>query len=414
MTSLLALLLIACPSPQDTGVVVDDDLDDDGYSVALGDCDDTDETVHPLADEWCDGIDNDCDRAVDEGSALDAGTFHLDADGDGFGDPDSTTEACQVPRGYVEDDTDCDDDDAAIHPGAVEIVCNNVLESCTGPDGDRIVPDQYPVLQDAISAATPGETICVYEGNYDAVLIDRSLTIIGMQGAGRTEIDGDDGPAVHVQAVSDVVLTGLSFTDGEAHEGGGLLIEYSDQVVVEDCVFSENQADRGGAVAVLASQQVEIRGSVFTRNTAGEGGGVAVVDSEDVTLSDCIFQGNAAEGGGGAIRVQASQSVSVQDTTVQDGLASQGGGVWAQASRLDLARVGLWTNVADHGGGLYLNQATTTLSGCEVAENQALGSQVEEAAGGGLYAFGGSVDLGDTTFRDNVPDDTSCTLTTGC
>src|SRR5687768_17239551 len=36
----------------------DDDLD--GYSIADGDCDDGDATVHPGAPEICDGVDDDC------------------------------------------------------------------------------------------------------------------------------------------------------------------------------------------------------------------------------------------------------------------------------------------------------------------------------------------------------------------
>ena len=414
MTSLLALLLLACPAPDDPGTPAGDDLDGDGYSVALGDCDDTDEAVHPLADEWCDGIDNDCDRSVDESGALDAQVFYLDGDGDGYGDATSTTAACQQPTGYVEDTTDCDDSDAGIHPEAEEIPCNNILESCTGQDGDRIVPDQYPVLQDAISAATPGETICVYEGDYDGVLIDRSLTLIGMQGAGRTEIDGDDGPAVHIQAVSGVTLIGLSFTDGQATEGGGLFIEYSDQILVEDCVFSENLAERGGAVAVRASEDVVIRGGVFTRNTAVEGGGVAILDSGDVTLDQCTFVGNSADTAGGAVRVADSRSVSILDSTLQNGVGAQGGGLWSQASQLTLSGVEVSENLADHGGGLYLRYSTLSTEACELHDNEALGSQSEPAAGGGLYSYAGAVDLSGATFQDNSPDDWSCTSTTGC
>ena len=56
--------------------------------------------------EFCDGQDNDCDGEIDE---FVTSTFYADADGDGFGDADSTVEACTLPGGFVSDNTDCDD-----------------------------------------------------------------------------------------------------------------------------------------------------------------------------------------------------------------------------------------------------------------------------------------------------------------
>jgi Cys-rich repeat protein len=44
-----------------------DDLDGDGFTVADGDCDDQDATIHPEAMEFCDGRDNNCNGIVDEG-----------------------------------------------------------------------------------------------------------------------------------------------------------------------------------------------------------------------------------------------------------------------------------------------------------------------------------------------------------
>ena len=54
-----------------------------------------------------------------------------DQDGDGYGDASSSVEECQSLPGYVSDDTDCDDADAAINPGAAEI-CDGFDNDCDG------------------------------------------------------------------------------------------------------------------------------------------------------------------------------------------------------------------------------------------------------------------------------------------
>ena len=88
-------------------------------SVADGtDCDDAVDSVHPGALEVCDGsTDEDCDGTVDEDDASDAATWYADTDSDGYGDAASAALACTAPSGFVGDDTDCDDSDAATsHP----------------------------------------------------------------------------------------------------------------------------------------------------------------------------------------------------------------------------------------------------------------------------------------------------------
>ncbi|MEL6342345.1 MAG: putative metal-binding motif-containing protein, partial [Myxococcota bacterium] len=72
--------------------------------VSLGtDCDDDNETTFPGADEFCDTVDNDCDGTTDEDDAIDAPTWYIDGDTDGFGDASTATRACAVPDGYVSD-----------------------------------------------------------------------------------------------------------------------------------------------------------------------------------------------------------------------------------------------------------------------------------------------------------------------
>jgi len=113
--------------------VVDPDNDGDGYdSEEFGgqDCDDTDATSYPGGEELCDGADNDCDGTIDEGTT-DAITFYADEDGDTYGDPENTLDACDVPEGYTTDTQDCDDSDATIHPDGVE-VCDGADNDCDG------------------------------------------------------------------------------------------------------------------------------------------------------------------------------------------------------------------------------------------------------------------------------------------
>jgi len=61
-------------SPPDTGDLLPADIDDDGdgYTENQGDCDDTDRTTHPETLDGCDGIDNDCDGAIDDDAPGDA------------------------------------------------------------------------------------------------------------------------------------------------------------------------------------------------------------------------------------------------------------------------------------------------------------------------------------------------------
>jgi nitrous oxidase accessory protein NosD len=58
-------------------------------------------------------------------------TFYRDADGDGFGNPLITIQACTAPPGYVADNTDCDDTHATVYPGAPEI-CDGLDNNCNG------------------------------------------------------------------------------------------------------------------------------------------------------------------------------------------------------------------------------------------------------------------------------------------
>ena len=115
---------------------LDDDTDGDGYDICDGDCDDDDPDINPGAEEICgDGIDQDCDGTDTECPAT---IYYRDADGDGYGDPDVSVEDTSCPEGYVTKNTDCDDTDASIHPGAEDIEGDGIDQDCDGHDSGII------------------------------------------------------------------------------------------------------------------------------------------------------------------------------------------------------------------------------------------------------------------------------------
>ncbi len=72
---------------------VDVDHDDDGYTCGAGDC-------------------NDFDSSIPK-------TYYRDEDGDGYGDPLTNVTNCSAPSGYVENNEDCDDNNASINPDTI-------------------------------------------------------------------------------------------------------------------------------------------------------------------------------------------------------------------------------------------------------------------------------------------------------
>jgi alpha-tubulin suppressor-like RCC1 family protein len=111
-----------------------------GYTNVATDCNDANPTVRPGASETCNGLDDDCDGATDDGALL---SCYPDADDDGYAAAAATAELlCPTPgrsavggcainytnRAPTSGNVDCRDGRANINPGRPD--------SCDGEDND--------------------------------------------------------------------------------------------------------------------------------------------------------------------------------------------------------------------------------------------------------------------------------------
>ena len=142
------------------------------------DCNDVLASIHPTALEIPDGLDQDCDLIVDEG------TNAYDDDNDGLS----------------EDGGDCDDDDIYIYPGGLEII-NGLDDDC-----DLLVDDETSVYDDdndgyseldgdcndALAVISPiePEVLDGIDQNCNSI-IDDDTVAYDDDNDGYTEIDGD-------------------------------------------------------------------------------------------------------------------------------------------------------------------------------------------------------------------------------
>ncbi|HMV69563.1 MAG TPA: putative metal-binding motif-containing protein, partial [Myxococcota bacterium] len=117
-----------------------------GASERPGDCDDRatfdagggllarpGAPIHPGATEVCNGVDDDCDGAVDDDDNDRVATtlWYRDADGDGAGDPARAALGCDPGPDEVAAGDDCRDNDPDVHAVVVEW-CDRLDDDCDG------------------------------------------------------------------------------------------------------------------------------------------------------------------------------------------------------------------------------------------------------------------------------------------
>jgi hypothetical protein len=405
-----ALSLGSCGDCEPCEELPDSAIDDDGdgYSEDQGDCDDTDATIFPHAEEVCgDEIDQDCSGDPDDGL--------LDADGDGYHDP-----ACTGGD-------DCDDADPDVNPG-VEDGCDGLDNDCDGfIDEDTLVIDlagggDYTSIQAAVDDARSGDILCVLPGTYveNVVFDGGEVRLVALEGPEQTILDGTGHGSVLVFQYGDVSsVTGFTLTGGSGSLfdpdndgtldacGGGVFADASDPELT-DVVITANTADDGGGIYVNNGTLL-LADSLVNANTAiGYGGGLRLRHASDVVLDATEVSANTAATGAGFSLYDSD--LTLLDSTVADNEAtSNGGGFYAGSdSILEISSGSVRGNSSGGlGGGIRAYSARVLVAGAEVTANVAV------EGGGGVACKSADLSL-TANFHDNDPDDIFCDECTGC
>jgi hypothetical protein len=154
---------------------------------------------------------------------LNQSSWYADTDNDSFGNAATTTLACTQPTGFVADSSDCDDGNAAIYPGALE-VCNGLDDDCDSlmDDDDPDILDQTLWYIDADSDGygdtTTTTLACTQPSGFvaDASDCDDSNASINPIAVEDCNLVDDDCNGI-VDDVEEVIDTWYADTDGDGY-----------------------------------------------------------------------------------------------------------------------------------------------------------------------------------------------------
>ena len=97
----------------------------------------------------------------------------------------------------------------------------------------------YTTIQEAVNAASEGDTIYVYNGVYqENVLVGKSLTLTG-EYKQKTVIDGRNADNVITIMADNVQISGFSITNGKIFNAG-ISVFRADDTIISDCIIYEN------------------------------------------------------------------------------------------------------------------------------------------------------------------------------
>ena len=281
---------------------------------------------------------------------------------------------------------------------AISLSCVRAAEAAT-----INVPADQSTLQQAITAASNGDTVLVAPGTYHENInfLGKAITVASTGGPSVTTIDGGGTESVVTFSSGEAnssVLEGFTITNGNAsvynlYSGGGIAIFYASPTIKNN-VITNNAACSGGGIGLYVSPNAVIKynlvtqnsggtcagatgggiyiegggvaqiiGNTISKNTSGSGGGMFLDDAGTPTIRDNVITGNSTSRGGGIATVNQTQGVIVQNlimanVTGKPGQEGQGGGIWLSVPNGSIGPMTInntiVANQAGEGSGVYV------------------------------------------------------------
>jgi hypothetical protein len=225
--------IAAAPGAAGEDCVRPADCDEDGVPTAT-DCDDRDFTAYPGAPEVCDGRDNDCDTAVDEGIG---------------GDPCATGQLGPCAAGTRQ----CQGGALVCLPNAAPApeLCNLVDDDCDGVTDDGDPGGGLPCATGLAGACAAGTSVC-QDGALQCVADAASA-----QELCATDVDEDCDGAV--DEVADCVLCAAADTVAATAQTRRTTVKLRDDTVRDKVLTSGTFAPPDGAGIAPDQEPVTIR-----------------------------------------------------------------------------------------------------------------------------------------------------------
>jgi len=221
----------------------------------------------------------------------------------------------------------------------------------------------YTTIQSAITAATTGDTILVYDGTYkETIIVGKKLIVKSVNGSGSTTIDATGhGSMTSAVAFSsglgrDTELDGFTIAHGVNFQGGNINCYNSSPTIsncfvygggsvygagiycagvasplIANCVISGNLCAYGGGIYCKSSASPTIMNCTISQNRTDNDGSITnasgagiFCDSASATVINTIIWGNTANGVPNTIHLKSGSSVSVSYSDIEGGWTGTG------------------------------------------------------------------------------------------